>query len=57
MTDLCEACIKDPDPRGWSACYDCRQLYEDNQKVIRNWTNLGDLREFLRMVKVTEGHR
>lgn len=22
----CPACQKDPDPRGWSACYDCRKL-------------------------------
>lgn len=23
---LCPACQRDPDPRGWSACADCREL-------------------------------
>jgi len=23
---LCPACTRDPDPRGWSACFDCREL-------------------------------
>jgi hypothetical protein len=23
---ICPACLRDPDPRGWSACFDCREL-------------------------------
>lgn len=25
----CPACMRDPDPRGWSACFDCRELNAD----------------------------
>jgi hypothetical protein len=29
---LCEACVKDPDPRGGSACYDCREIASRRSK-------------------------
>jgi hypothetical protein len=33
---LCPACTKDPDPRDWSACYDCRELHRnDSVRKIR----------------------
>lgn len=36
---LCEACKKDPDPRGGAACYDCREIAHVANTTTATWLN------------------
>lgn len=39
----CPRCTRDPDPRGPSACYDCREINTRREMPVQATTRLGEL--------------
>lgn len=51
----CAACKVNPDPRGWSACHDCRKLNEFNPEHDSIVLKLNQIAHILECAKAQSG--